>query len=84
MQNYTYVNWQTKEHDGLCQTQWAMQTQTQDVQLSLPRNTGGVCWPALSSSPITATFPVPFRFFEQGVSNQEVYLFKQSVKECSL
>ena len=40
------------------------------------------CWLALSSSPITATFPIPFPF-EQGASNQEVYLSKQSVKESN-
>ena len=33
--------------------------------LVYPGMTAGVCWSALSSSPITATFPVPFPFFEQ-------------------
>ena len=42
--------------------------------------TARVCWPALSSSPITATFPVPF-LLNKGASSQEVYLSKQSVKE---
>ena len=34
--------------------------------LGYPGMTAEVCWSALSSSLITATFPVPFPFFEQG------------------
>ena len=36
-----------------------------------------------TSGPITAASPILFLLFEQGVSNQEVYLSEQSVKECS-
>ena len=54
-----------------------------ECSLVYPGMTAGVCWAALSSSPITAPFLIPFPF-EQGASNQEVYLSKQSVKEHDL
>ena len=36
-----------------------------ECSLVYPGMAAGVCWPALSSGPITASFPVPFPF-EQG------------------
>ena len=49
--------------------------------LAYPGMRAGVCCIAISSSPITATFPVPLPFFEKGASNQEVYLSEQSVNK---
>ena len=33
-----------------------------ECSLVYPGMTAGVCWPALSSGPITSPFPVPFPF----------------------
>ena len=46
--------------DGQCEPRLKIQH-----SLVYPGMTAGVCWPALSSSPITAPFPIPF-LFEQG------------------
>ena len=47
-----------------------------------PGMTAGVCWSAQTISSITATSPILFPLFEQGVSKQGVHLSKQFVKEC--
>ena len=55
-----------------------------ECSLVYPGMTAGVCWPALSSGPIIAPFPVPFHL-NKGASNQEVYLSELStpIKECN-
>ena len=37
-----------------------------ECRLAYSGTTAGVCCTALSSDPVTATFPIPFPFFEQG------------------
>ena len=51
--------------------------------LVYPGMTAGVCWTALSSSPITAHFPSPINLNKR-MNNPEVYLSEQSVKEHNL
>ena len=63
--------------DGQCEPRLKI-----ECGLAYPGMTAGVCCTVLSSGLITATFPIPLPFFEQGVSNQEVYLSEQSVNEC--
>ena len=53
-----------------------------DHSFAYPGMTAAVCWSAQTSGPIAATLLSSVWYLNKGMSNQEVYLSKQSVNEC--